>query len=126
MQRTAGMTILLRLEGLALGLLCVWFYYLFDQSWWIFAVLFLAPDLSMLGYLKGPKVGAAAYNAVHSWITVVLIVIVVWYGFEGDALGLSLASILGAHIGIDRALGYGLKYASGFKGTHLGRLGTGG
>jgi hypothetical protein len=119
------MTILLRAEGLALGLLCVWLYHAFDQPWWIFAVLFLAPDLSLLGYLGGPRVGAAAYNAVHSWITVVLLFAVAWFGFDGEVFILSLVFILGAHIGADRALGYGLKYESGFKDTHLGRIGTG-
>ena len=125
MHQTTGMTILLRAEGLALGLLCVWLYHAFDQPWWIFAVLFLAPDLSLLGYLGGPRVGAAAYNAVHSWITVVLLFAVTWFGFDGEVFILSLVFILGAHIGADRALGYGLKYESGFKDTHLGRIGTG-
>ena len=125
MYKTARMTILLRVEGLALGLLCVWLYYTLDQPWWIFAMLFLAPDLSLLGYLGGPRIGAAAYNAVHSWVTVALLFAVAWYGFDGDFFVLSLVFILGAHIGVDRALGYGLKYESGFKDTHLGRIGSG-
>ena len=54
MNQTPAVTILLRLEGLALGLLCVWLYATFHQSWWLFAALILAPDLSMLGYLGGP------------------------------------------------------------------------
>lgn len=126
MGEKAGTTIVLRIEGLAVGLLCIWLYGTFDQPWWIFAVLFLAPDLSILAYLGGPRPGAAIYNAVHSWATVVLLFAVAWYGFAGNAFVLSLAFILGAHIGIDRALGYGLKRASGFKDTHLGRIGTGG
>ena len=126
MYKTNGMTALLRVEGLALGLFCVALYSALDQPWWIFAVLFLAPDLSLLGYLGGPRIGAAAYNVVHTWVAVVLLLAVAWYGFDGDATVLSLAFILGAHIGVDRALGYGLKYESGFKDTHLGslRLGT--
>ena len=125
MHKTAGMTLLLRLEGLALGLLCVWMYYLFDQPWWIFAVLFLTPDLSMLGYLAGPRIGALAYNAAHSWVSVVLLFAIAWFEFDGEDFVLSLVFILGAHVGIDRALGYGLKYESGFKDTHLGRIGAG-
>ncbi len=120
----SGTTIVLRLEGLALALLCVWLYHAFHESWWIFAVLFLAPDLSMLFYLAGPKVGAAGYNAVHSWVTVVVLFFLAWYFWGDSTLILSLPFILGAHIGIDRALGFGLKHASGFKDTHLGRLGA--
>jgi len=123
MQGIAGTTIVLRLEGVALALLAVWLYHAFHQPWWIFAVLFLAPDLSMLGYLAGPKIGAAVYNAAHSWLTVAALFFVVWYGFGESTFALSLPFILAAHIGVDRALGYGLKKASGFKDTHLGRLG---
>jgi Domain of unknown function (DUF4260) len=123
MMKMSGMTILLRLEGLALALLAVWLYHAFHQPWWVFAVLFLAPDLSMLGYLGGPKIGAAIYNAVHSWITVAALFFLVWYGFGESGFALSLPFILAAHIGIDRALGYGLKHASGFKDTHLGTIG---
>jgi len=123
MSRNGFVTILLRLEGLALGLLCVWIYATFHQSWWLFAALILAPDLSTLGYLGGPRIGAAVYNAVHSWTTVVVLFFLVWYVWEGDNLLLSLTFILGAHIGFDRALGFGLKLPSGFKDTHLGRIG---
>ncbi len=123
MGKMPGTTIVLRLEGLAMALLCVWLYHAFHQPWWIFAVLFLVPDLSMLGYLAGPRIGAAIYNAAHSWVTVAALFFVVWYRFGESTLALSLPFILGAHIGVDRALGFGLKHASGFKDTHLGRLG---
>ena len=123
MQKIAGMTIVLRLEGLALALLAVWLYHAFHQPWWIFAVLFFAPDLSMLGYLGGARVGAAIYNAAHSWVTVAALFFLVWYRFGESTFALSLPFILAAHIGVDRALGYGLKHASGFKETHLGRIG---
>ena len=123
MNQTPSITILLRLEGLALGLLCVWVYATFHQSWWLFAALILAPDLSMLGYLGGPRIGAILYNAVHSWVSVIVLFFLIWYVFAGDNLLLSLTFILGAHIGFDRALGFGLKLPSGFKDTHLGRVG---
>jgi hypothetical protein len=123
MDRISGTTIILRLEGLALALACLWLYSLFHQSWWLFAVLILAPDLSMLGYLAGPKVGAALYNAVHSWILVVALFFLAFYPGSGDPLYLSIPFILGVHIGVDRALGFGLKHRTGFKDTHLGRLG---
>ena len=123
MDRISGTTIILRLEGLLLALACLWLFSLFHQSWWLFAVLILAPDLSMLGYLAGPKVGAAIYNAVHSWVTVVALFFFAFYPGAGSTLLLSLPFILGAHIGFDRALGFGLKHATGFKDTHLGRIG---
>jgi hypothetical protein len=122
MNRTPAVTVLLRLEGLALGLLCVWLFKNLHQSWWMFAALILAPDLSMLGYLAGPRIGAAVYNAVHNWLTVVLWFFAAWY-LLGDNFSLALPVILGAHIGIDRALGFGLKLPSGFRDTHLGRMG---
>lgn len=123
MERVSGTTIIQRLEGLALALACLWLFALFHQSWRLFVVLILAPDLSILGYLAGPKVGAALYNAAHSWVVVVALFFFAFYPGGGDPLLLSLPFILGAHIGIDRALGFGLKHRTGFKDTHLGRIG---
>ncbi len=123
MGKLAGTTIVLRLEGLALALTCLWLFSLFHQSWWLFVVLILAPDLSMLAYFAGPKIGAAVYNAVHSWVLVVVLFFLAFYPGGGSPLLLSIPFILGAHIGIDRALGYGLKHRTGFKDTHLGQLG---
>jgi hypothetical protein len=114
--------IIQRLEGLALALLCVWIFRNLRESWWLFAALILAPDLSMLGYLAGPRVGALVYNIVHSWALVVAWFFAAWY-LLGDNFSLSLPVILGAHIGIDRALGFGLKLPTGFRDTHLGRIG---
>jgi hypothetical protein len=75
----------------------------------------------MLGYLGGPRAGAWCYNAVHSWIAPA----VLWLAaMAGDwPFMAQIAIILAAHIAIDRALGYGLKHESGFKDTHLGRIG---
>ena len=115
------MSTLLRLEHAAMALAALVAYHLSGGSWWMFALLILAPDLSMLGYLGGPRLGAWCYNVVHSWIAPV----VLW--FVALALGspvmTQLALILAAHIAIDRALGYGLKHESGFQDTHLGRIG---
>jgi hypothetical protein len=83
--------------------------------------LFLAPDLSFLGYLAGPKAGAIAYNAAHSYI-VPMALMTAGFGFA-PPLVLAIAMIWLAHIGFDRALGYGLKYSAGFGFTHLGRIG---
>ena len=113
--------VLRRLEGLALATICVWLYAGIHRPWWLFALLFLAPDLSMLGYLAEPRVGAVAYNLVHTWVAPVVLFALGWWG--GMPLLLPLAFILGAHIGFDRALGLGLKLPTGFRDTHLGRIG---
>lgn len=111
---------LLRLEGLAVLALAAFAYHQTGGSWWHFAVLFLLPDLSMLGYLAGPRVGAVTYNAGHSYLLPLgLAAFLIWR----EPAYLPYALIWFAHIGFDRALGYGLKYASGFGYTHLGLIG---
>ncbi len=81
----------------------------------------LAPDLSAIGYLAGPRVGAITYNAVHNFALAMLLLAAGWVT---QASWLALAgAIVAAHVGMDRALGYGLKLASGFGDTHLGRIG---
>ena len=118
---SGGVRTLLRLEGLALFLGMTLLYGVWDGSWWVYAILFLAPDLSFAGYLAGPKVGAVIYNTAHSYMAPMTLMIT---GFALSApLVLSIAMIWLAHIGIDRALGYGLKYVAGFAFTHLGRIG---
>ncbi|MGA9090524.1 MAG: DUF4260 domain-containing protein [Bradyrhizobium sp.] len=118
---SGGLRTLLRLEGLTLFVGMTLLYAVWGGSWWIFAVLFLAPDLSFLGYLAGPRAGAVVYNAAHGYMAPMALMT------SGLALAspltLSIAMIWLAHIGFDRALGYGLKYAAGFGFTHLGRIG---
>jgi hypothetical protein len=118
---TGGVRILLRLEGLTLFIGMILLYVAWDGSWLVFALLFFVPDLSFLGYLAGPRVGAAVYNAAHSYMAPVTLM-TLGFGFEAP-LTLSIAMIWLAHIGFDRALGYGLKYTAGFAFTHLGRIG---
>lgn len=86
-------------------------------SWWLFAALWLAPDLSMLGYVAGPCRGARVYNAVHAYVAPAALALCSLL-LHADSL-LPFALIWANHIGVDRALGYGLKYANGFKSTHL-------
>ena len=118
---TGGLRTLLRLEGLTLFAGMTVLYAVWDGSWWVYAILFLVPDLSFAAYLAGPQVGAIVYNAAHSYLAPVTLMIT---GFAiTSPLILSIAMIWLAHIGIDRALGYGLKYSSGFTFTHLGRIG---
>lgn len=118
---TGSMRALLRVEAAFEALVLVALYARLGASWWWLAFLFLAPDLSFLGYLAGPRVGAAAYNAVHVAIGPVLLGLASL--LLGAPLGVAIALIWAAHIAADRALGYGLKYASGFGDTHLGRIG---
>jgi len=118
---TGGVKILLRLEGLALFAGMVLLYHAWGSSWLVFALLFLVPDLSFLAYLAGARVGAIGYNAAHSYLGPMALMM------AGFALGSqhtpSIAVIWLAHIGVDRAIGYGLKYSAGFAFTHLGQIG---
>ncbi|MEO1657675.1 MAG: DUF4260 domain-containing protein [Pseudomonadota bacterium] len=111
----------LRLENAAgLAAFCC-IYGLSGYNWWVFAALLLVPDLSMLGYLLGRRVGAVAYNLGHSYAGPALITCgaaIHW----GEA-ALPYALIWAAHISLDRMLGYGLKSFDGFRFTHLGTVG---
>jgi len=116
-----GVRTLLRSEGLLLLIAAGGLYESIAVGWGLFALLFLVPDLSFAGYLLGPRVGALAYNMMHSTVGPLALAAV------GAALHhhlvLALALIWLAHIGFDRALCYGLKHAQGFSFTHLGRIG---
>ena len=116
-----GVRALLRLEGAVVLAAALAAYTQFGLGWGVFALWLLVPDLSLLGYLGGPRVGAALYNVAHSYIgPVALLVLGVLAAMPWAVAG---ALIWLTHIGLDRALGYGLKYASGFGLTHLGRIG---
>lgn len=112
---------LLRLEGLALLAAAVTLYAVLGGSWWLFLLLLFAPDLFMLGYLRGPKVGAAVYNVGHVTLTPIVIGLASY--FVGAQLGVQIAVIWLAHIGMDRLAGYGLKEPTSFQDTHMGRIG---
>ncbi len=112
--------ILLHIEGLTVLVGAVALYAHQGGSWLLFALLLLAPDLSMIGYVVNPRVGSVMYNAAH------------FYTVPALVLGLSLAAsvptgvliglIWSAHIGLDRTLGFGLKYPTAFKDSHLQRV----
>jgi hypothetical protein len=112
--------LLLHLEGFAAFITAIILYADREFSGWAFALLFLVPDLAALGYLRNLKIGALTYNLVHTYVMVGVLVAIGW--FLDIDLALQLGLILMAHIGIDRTLGYGLKYPSAFKDTHLQRL----
>jgi len=112
--------VLLHAEGLAVAVAAIALYFHADYPWWLLVALVLAPDLSMVGYLAGPTIGAAVYDAAHTYVLPIVLVTV---GVIADAdVAIRLGLIWFTHIGVDRAVGYGLKYPSAFKDTHLQRV----
>ena len=111
----------LKAEGLSVLTLSLLLYRHSGSSWWMFLGLLLIPDLAMLAYLINPKIGAVSYNVVHSYFLPL--------AFAASALALNRTAMLPylliwtAHIGMDRVLGYGLKYPQAFGRTHLGFIG---
>jgi Domain of unknown function (DUF4260) len=116
-----GVRWLLRAEGGIVLVAALLAYSKFGLGWGTFALYFLAPDLSFLGYLAGSFVGALAYNSAHSYVGAVVVLVA---GTLLSAPAITAAGLIWcAHIGMDRALGYGLKYSAGFGFTHLGPIG---
>ena len=113
-------TRLLRLEGLAVFLAATGSFVALGGAWWLYLLLALVPDLGMVGYLAGPRVGSWTYNAAHlyAW-PLALAAGGVAFDAELAVLG---ALVWAAHIGADRAMGYGLKEPTRFQDTHLGTL----
>ena len=116
-----GVRTLLRLEGAAVLAGALIAYAQLDAGWVAFALLFLVPDVSLLGYFAGARAGALLYNAAHSYLAPAALIALGALAAQPVALALGLVWV--AHIGFDRLLGYGLKYGSGFGATHLGALG---
>ncbi|HSY54178.1 MAG TPA: DUF4260 domain-containing protein [Opitutaceae bacterium] len=108
---------LLHVEGLVVLITAGILYRELAASWLQFAVLFLAPDLFMLGYCLGLKRGAAIYNAGHTYAAPFLLWLVVYFAHQPSLFPICVIWV--AHIGFDRMLGYGLKYDTAFKDTHL-------
>lgn len=113
--------LILMFEGLALFAVCIFAYAKLGYSWWLFGALILAPDLGMIGYLRNAKLGALCYNALH--LTALPIALGVIGYLWPAPIAVAVALIWLAHIGMDRMLGYGLKYETAFSDTHLGRIG---
>jgi hypothetical protein len=115
------MTKLIKAEEAAMFLLslCLWAQLHFAWYWWL--VWILAPDLSMLAYLGGNRVGAIGYNLVHHKGVAIVVYLLGWYW--GDRILQGAGMILFGHSCMDRGMGYGLKYFSGFQDTHLGKIG---
>ena len=112
--------LLLHVEGAVVAVSAVALYLHLGYPWWLLLVLALAPDLSMVGFAAGPTAGTVAYDAAHTYaIPVALALIGV---FANAELAVQVGLIWAAHIGVDRAIGYGLKYRTGFADTHLQRV----
>ncbi len=110
-----------RLEGGVLLVLSLVIYWKLAGPWLWYILLILAPDLFMLGYLGGTRLGAAVYNLGHTWLLPGVLAAVGIIG--GASFAVDVAVIWIGHIGGDRLLGYGLKLPTGFQETHLGRIG---
>ncbi len=112
----------LRLEGAGLLAGAAFAYGQLGGGWRLAVATGLLPDLALLAYLVGPRWGARAYNLTHNTLLPAALLLGSW--IAASSLGGQLALIWLAHIGLDRALGFGLKYGSGFADTHLGQLGA--
>lgn len=115
------MKIILKLEEALMFALGIYLFSLLDYQWWWFLVLILAPDIGMVGYAFGNKIGALMYNIFHYKGLAIIMYLI------GIFLSLPLLQLVGvilfAHASMDRIFGYGLKYDKGFKYTHLGKIG---
>ena len=112
--------LLLRLEGAAVFLFATALYGARGESWLWYLVLILAPDLSAFGYMVNPRIGSVLYNVVHAYVLPAALAATAL--LLGNAPALAVALIWVAHIGADRALGFGLKYPDAFKDTHLNHV----
>ena len=112
---------LLKVEELFLFGLSLFLFMQLDYSWWLYALFFFAPDLSMVGYLGGPKVGAMVYNFIHHK-GLAIGVYILGAVLANSAMQFAGLILLG-HSSLDRVLGYGLKYPDAFNSTHLGKIG---
>jgi hypothetical protein len=113
-------SVMLRLDGLAVALVAILLYRELGVAWWVFAAGFLAPDLAIAAYLAGPRIGAVAYNTVHTYLWGAAL-----FGLgllESQAWLMAIGLIWAAHVAVDRLVGLGLKYPDGFRSTHLQRV----
>lgn len=114
-----------RIEGAIIAVVALVLTFMVNAGlgWWVWIVVLLAPDLSMLGYLLGARTGAAVYNLFHLYAGGLLLLLI------GMVLGATALMTFGllwlVHVGADRALGFGLKQPTGFADTHLGKLHSG-
>ena len=113
--------VLLRVEALVVLVASVAGYQALGASWVMFALLFLVPDAALVAYAAGPRIGAHVYNALHTYVAPAVLAALVYLDVAPRAWPICL--IWTAHIGMDRSLGIGLKFATAFRDTHLGTVG---
>ncbi|MBY0595850.1 DUF4260 domain-containing protein [Bacillus bingmayongensis] len=111
---------IIHLEGFIVLIAAIYIYALNEFSWLLFLLLLFVPDISMLAYLINNHIGAQIYNLFHTYIVSILLILIGIF-FKYDVI-LMVGLIWTAHIGMDRLLGYGLKYKTGFKDTHIHKL----
>jgi hypothetical protein len=111
----------LRIEGAALVAGALLAFAATGEAWWLLPATVLLPDLTMIGYAGGPRLGSYLYNAGHSTLLPAAVAAIGWW--QDSSLVLALGVIWLAHVGLDRLIGYGLKYDDDFRHTHLGRIG---
>lgn len=115
------MSKIIKLEEFAMFLLSIYFFNLLPFQWWWFPALILVPDISMLGYLINPKVGAYSYNIFHHKAVAIFSWLIGLY-LQNNIIQFA-GILLFAHSSMDRIFGYGLKYFDSFHNTHLGIIG---
>ena len=111
---------LLRIEGAVFFAAACILYQQSNGSWLWFCLLFFTPDFSMLGYLANKRVGATVYNVGHTYTAPLLLLLALW--LLGQTVYMWVPLVWWGHIGFDRLVGYGLKYETAFKDTHLQRV----
>ncbi len=114
------MKITLKLEEIAQFTLGILVFSQLNYAWWVFPALILVPDIGMLGYVINSKAGAALYNIFHHKGLAIVVAVLGFY-IHNEAILLA-GTILFSHSAMDRIMGYGLKYKTGFRFTHLGNL----
>ena len=112
---------ILKFEELGMFALSIFLFTMLGYPWWLYILLILTPDISMLGYLINPKVGSVTYNLLHHKGAAVLVYLSGVYMY--NSILIIVGIILFGHSSLDRVLGYGLKFGDSFKHTHLGFLG---
>ncbi|GGK61141.1 DUF4260 family protein [Ornithinimicrobium pekingense] len=113
-----------RIESAAVAALVVVVFVQLGFAWWWLVAIFLLWDLSMLGYLVSPTVGAVSYNVGHSYLGPATLLLLSWVGAVDARWPLFVTLTWAFHIAVDRLLGYGLKFTDRFTHTHLGEVGT--
>jgi hypothetical protein len=114
------MKITLKLEETAQFALGILVFSQLNFAWWVFPALILLPDIGMLGYTINNKIGAVMYNLFHHKGLAIVIAVLGYYLHQEELILAGV--ILFSHAAMDRVMGYGLKYETGFRFTHLGNL----